>query len=91
MKTNDNLNEKTHMLVNSSLDNFMKYNPPCKECLVQVTCIKEENYKKEKYFDLPPCLIIIMCKKLIKFLIDNNDIIKNKENFKRLLEIIDYK
>lgn len=85
MKNYDNFNKKIHMLVSSSLDNFMKYNPPCKECLVQVTCIEEE-----KHLDLPPCLIIIMCKKLIKFLIANNDIIKNKENFKKLLEIIDY-
>jgi len=63
----DNLNPKTHILMYSSLDNFMKYNPPCKECLIQNMCIKETIY-----LHLPPYLIIKRCDKLTEFLLDDN-------------------
>lgn len=79
----DNLNPKTHMIVSSSFDNLMKYNPPCAECLIQTTCIKEDTY-----LDLPPFLIIKVCRRLIEFLIDDDNIVESKEEFKKLLEII---
>jgi len=44
-----------------SLEEFMKQDPPCKECLIRSICIKETNHKY-------PSLIITVCEEFNKHL-----------------------
>lgn len=51
------------------IEDFMKYNPPCEECLVQSICIEEIH--RDNY---PPVMLkIIMCDSLLRF-IENTDL-----------------
>lgn len=55
------------------LDKFMETNPPCKDCLVQVTCIRNSMHKAYPY----PYLYIKVCNDLKKF-VTNNEIFIEK-------------
>lgn len=39
-------------------DKFMKYNPPCKECLVQGMCITHHDYFSEPFVTTKACNIL---------------------------------
>lgn len=54
------------------LNEFMKTNPPCKECLVQPTCVLDMICNNLSY----PFLYIKLCNDLKKF-VTNNEIFEN--------------
>lgn len=57
-----------------TIDEFLEYDPPCKECLVQATCLKNSTAivtEHSKY------IYLRMCDEL-------NDYIKTKGHFKKL-------
>jgi len=56
------------ILVITTLENFLKYKPPCDECLIQSMCIKESTDIEPEY------MVINVCDKLKSFLIDNKEI-----------------
>jgi len=69
-------NKITTMIYNITIDELLTHNPPCKECLVQPTCMYITEYitinsKKQ------PKLIVRACDKLHKFL-------KGEKCFKKL-------
>ncbi len=53
------------------IDDFLKYNPPCKECLVQPACLEGislyKSGKEKKFF----CSHTSVCEKLKEFLENN--------------------
>jgi len=64
-------------MISSSIDHFMKYNPPCKECLIQNMCLTEYEYdipnEKNVYYEMT----IELCERMEEFM--NNDIDFNDE------------
>jgi len=53
-------------LLNSTMNNFMKYNPPCKDCIVQCMCLlNRDNW-------LTPFITTKTCSILYKFIKKNN-------------------
>ena len=63
---NNRLTKKEHVYVYDTIDKFLEYDPPCKECLVQVTCIQKLK------FSFVPYLFIKMCDELKVFVINND-------------------
>jgi hypothetical protein len=56
-----------NILYNQSMDEFMTSNPPCKECLIQVMCLKPNN--KYSFIKTRSCAILnefILANKYIK-------------------------
>jgi len=53
----------------------MKYNPPCKECLIQGMCLKE-NPAHPTLDSEPDHLYIKICDKLIRFISNNINFIQ---------------
>jgi hypothetical protein len=37
-----NENDTNIYIHQTTIDNFMKHDPPCKECLIQIMCIKQD-------------------------------------------------
>ena len=63
-----------YMSINCILDKFIETNPPCKECLVQATCVINLIHR-----DLPyPYLYIKVCNDLKEFVNDNEIFINNE-------------
>lgn len=57
-------------------DDFMKYNPPCKECIIQAMCIKE-NLSHPTELDH---LYIKLCDRLKQFIYDNKFFYRSWKN-----------
>lgn len=64
------------VLVITTLNNFLKYDPPCKNCLVKSMCIREITDIKPTY------MIIKVCSKLKKFLVNKVGMIENLKGIK---------
>ena len=64
---------KDTVLLITTLTNFLKYKPPCKQCLIQGMCIREITDIKPTY------LIIKICSKLKKHLTDKISTIEKDE------------
>jgi len=62
---------KMYLHIYTLTNNFMKHNPPCKQCLIQVMCIKE-NLAHPTLDSEPDHLYIKLCDKLKQFIYDNN-------------------
>jgi len=69
---------KDTVLLITTLTNFLKYKPPCKQCLIQGMCIREMTGYAPTY------LIVKICGKLKKFLIDNKKIIVEEDELVKL-------
>jgi len=52
-------------LLDSTINNFMKYNPPCKDCLVQCMCLLNRDNSS------PPHIRAKTCNILYKFIKEN--------------------
>lgn len=55
----------SNVLYDLTINKFMKYNPPCKECLVQSMCLKANDNVS------PPWIRTRLCGKLNEFIITN--------------------
>lgn len=56
-----------NVLYNQSMDDFMNLNPPCKECLIQVMCLKPNN--KYSFITTRTCAVLnefVLANKFIK-------------------------
>ena len=60
------INGDVEIIIYARADKFLRYNPPCKECLVQAICLNNEysyliNYEKfgDNYMELNLCDILI--------------------------------
>jgi hypothetical protein len=58
-------------------NNFMKHNPPCKQCLIQGMCIRE-NLAHPIYDSDPNYLHIKACNDLKEFVANNEIFFRNK-------------
>jgi hypothetical protein len=71
----EELNWKSYIYMEDiTIDEFLEYDPPCKECLVQATCLRNSTAivtEHTKY------IYLRMCDEL-------NDYIKSKGHFKKL-------
>ena len=68
-KTNDRC--KYMNILATSLDNFMSYNPPCKECLIQGMCLTEYEYdipNEDMYHEIT----IYLCERMNEFINNNS-------------------
>ena len=57
------------VLYDLTIDNFMKYNPPCKKCLVQSMCLKPNDNVLSPWIRTRLCVILnefILINKFIK-------------------------
>ena len=45
-------------LLDSTMNNFMKYNPPCKDCLVQCMCLSNCDNSSTPYITAKTCSIL---------------------------------
>jgi len=70
------------ILVITSLENFLKYKPPCDECLIQSMCIKESTDIEPEY------LVINVCNKLKTFFITNNKIRIEEDELVKLERLV---
>ena len=70
------------ILVITTLENFLKYKPPCQTCLIQSMCIKESTAIEPEY------LIINVCDKLKSFLTDNKKVRIEEDELVKLERII---
>lgn len=61
------LNVSEIIFVYKTIDIFLIYNPPCKECLVQNMCISNVRYSNGDFI----CIKIKKCKRLINFINSN--------------------
>ena len=59
-----------YIFIYSRYDNFMKYTPPCKGCLICSMCIREEMDNPSRYIT-DAYLYIKVCDKLKSFVINN--------------------
>lgn len=65
-----NLKRKQYLHIkNLSIDEFLEYNPPCKECIVQATCLHNSTDIVTEYTKY---LYLEMCNEL-KVFIDYNE------------------
>jgi len=70
IKVNDHIMRGDFVFVFSKYNHFMKYKPPCKECLICNMCITEMAAGNSPYED-DDYLYIQICEKLKMFLSDN--------------------
>lgn len=63
------LTRRSIILYGLTLEEFIKYDPPCKECLVQPTCliVRKHNISYKRVDDIE----LKICEKLEKFLTIN--------------------
>ena len=61
------LNSSEVVFIYKTVNNFMKHNPPCKDCLIQGMCLSNVSYNNNDFI----CIKIKKCKQLINF-INNN-------------------
>lgn len=48
-------NDKTAYIHQSTIESFMEKNPPCKECLVKVMCLKQDGDAVHNFVRLEVC------------------------------------
>lgn len=63
-------NTINHIRIYTLTDNFMKYDPPCKECLIQSMCINE-HLAHPTNDSLPDHINIRTCENLKNFINDD--------------------
>jgi len=56
----------------TTIDKFLEYDPPCKECLVQSICLKDISYYRNTPDKEFICADVDICKTLKKFIENNN-------------------
>lgn len=56
----------SYLIIYTAVNNFMEYNPPCKECLIQTMCIREDLAHPTRD-SMPDHLHIKTCTKLKDF------------------------
>jgi hypothetical protein len=61
------------LIIYTAVDNFMEYNPPCKECLIQGMCIREDlaHPTLDSIDSMPDHLHVKTCKKLKDFVLNH--------------------
>ncbi len=59
-----------NVLIYTRYNNFMEHNPPCKKCLIQNMCIRE-NIEHETLDSPPTHLYIRSCKELRDFIVNS--------------------
>ena len=73
---NDPSKWREYLYVTLTIDNFLLYDPPCKECLIQATCLHNATAVNNEYIKY---LYIEMCHELKIFVTYNKFLKKLKD------------